>query len=61
MKCEPRVAYGAAHMGTSYSHLTLANRLTIETMLDLGHICRAIAQVLRENAATLSREVTIRA
>ena len=45
-------------MGTSYSHLTLANRLTIETMLDLKHSCRAIAQALGVNAATVSREVT---
>ena len=45
-------------MGTSYSHLTLANRLTIETMLDLKHSCRAIAQALGVNAATVSREVS---
>lgn len=44
-------------MGTHYSHLSEADRLSIESLLTLGHSCRSIAAMLGFSPSTISREV----
>jgi transposase, IS30 family len=44
-------------MGTHYSHLSEADRLSIESLLRLGHGCRSIATTLGFSPSTISREI----
>jgi len=45
------------HMGTHYNHLTELDRLTIDSMLLLGHSQRSVAAALEVSPSTISREV----
>jgi IS30 family transposase len=45
------------HMGTHYNHLTELDRLTIDSMLLLGHSQRSVAKALGVSPSTISREV----
>lgn len=44
-------------MGTHYSHLSEADRLSIEHLLKLGHSRRSIASALGFSPSTISREI----
>jgi transposase, IS30 family len=44
-------------MGTHYSHLSEADRLSIQSLLLLGHSCRSIAATLGFSPSTISREI----
>ena len=44
-------------MGTHYNHLTELDRLTIDSMLLLGHSQRSVARALGVSPSTISREV----
>jgi IS30 family transposase len=44
-------------MGTHYSHLSEADRLSIESLFRLGHSCRSIAATLGFSPSTISREI----
>lgn len=44
-------------MGTHYSHLSEADRLSIQSLVTLGHSCRSIAATLGFSPSTISREI----
>jgi transposase, IS30 family len=50
--------YGAAQMGTKYSHLTDADRVLIEAMHRAGRSGRCIAQAVGVHPSTISREIS---
>lgn len=47
-------------MSTHYRHLTLADRVEIEKLLDLGHTNAEIARRIGVNRSTIGREITRR-
>src|SRR5471032_811471 len=45
-------------MGTHYSHLTAADRMSIQALLQAKLSCRAIARQLSLNHSSISREIS---